>query len=655
MKPLLTLVIAISMQVSVFSDVYSQKPYNLEIEQVINRIKKTKHAELISRIRTEKDSDKRATLKKKLPVILFSGVFTAQNNNSLLEHSGLIVLDFDHISTFDATWKRLTGWKHCYLAFKSPSGDGIKMVVKIPANKDTHIQSAEALREIWKNETSFQHFQDVCRRCFESWDENLYHNPDAPVFTDLYTKPAIAHKPQGFITEQDAVYAKLRKWLESTRMDTYTKGNRQNFLVKLSAACNRFGIDMYTVQQNLKNDYLYQYSDVPSEDFDAIVERVYKTYRHQYNVSYFDNAYTAISKQQETKGEVIEQEEVFSADMRAIDVIYLDDVKDSMLYGFRNGYNKGTTTYFPSIDKHWKWRRGEITVLHGHANNGKTTFMLQLCLVKSVYEGTKWGIFSPEQDPPDDFYNDLIHAYVGKSPIKGYANQMTEQEYVRAMEFVKDHFFYINPMMATKNAPTPEYIDQRFLELQNKHGIEGCIIDPFNQLDNDWRKHGNRDDHYLANFLSERSQFSKRNNCYYIIIAHPKGEGYEIIKKGEYEGNYRIPRSDDLSGGAMWGNKCDNVLCYHRPTFVTDPESPLSLFISQKIKKPRLVGKRGTAALSFDYGKNRFYDIETGYNPLVSFDKPVEEPPKVEVDSRRLMESFEQSYTMSDTSEEPPF
>ena len=84
-----------------------------------------------------------------------------------------------------------------------------------------------------------------------------------------------------------------------------------------------------------------------------------------------------------------------------------------------------------------------------------------------------------------------------------------------AYDFVSKHIFYVYP----KNTfPTPEYVKERFLELIIKERVNGVVIDPFNQLTNDYGKAGGRSDKYLETFLSDCTRFAQQNNIYFIII-----------------------------------------------------------------------------------------------------------------------------------------
>lgn len=299
--------------------------------------------------------------------------------------------------------------------------------------------------------------------------------------------------------------------------------------------------------------------------------------------------------------------------LRAKDTIYLNDVKELMRKGFKNGHANGTTTYFKTIDKHFTWRKGEVTVMGGIMNHGKTKMILQLMLLKSIREGDRWGVFSPEQNPPTEFYDDLIHTYIGKNVNKQYLNQMSDDEYERGMQFIGDHFFFVYP---ENDSPTPEYINERFIELMEKEGITGCLTDPFNQLDNDWKKYGNRDDKYISYYLTQEKRFALKYNVYKLINAHPSGE-----PKLKADGNEECPSVRNLAGGRMWGNKADNILCTYRPYYETDPGLTTTEFRSQKIKKQNLVGIPGRIEMTFDRATNRY--LENGKSP---FDSTIDPP-----------------------------
>lgn len=286
---------------------------------------------------------------------------------------------------------------------------------------------------------------------------------------------------------------------------------------------------------------------------------------------------------------------------KAKDVIYVDDIQEQMYKSFREGFKRGETTYFKSIDKHFRLLKGNIILFGGMGNYGKSKLLKQICLLRAKHNGEKWAIFTPEEMPPEYFYNDLIHSYIGKSVYKWHENQMTEDEYQRGIEFVKNHFFYLYP---ENDNPTPDYINQRFEEIVKKHKIDGCIIDPFNQLYNDWEQSG-RDDRYINGFLANEKRFALKHNVYKITVHHTKSN----VTKTE-QGDYRMPTVYDLHGGAMWNNGCDEIVFVHRPYRISNPDDNTTLFKSEKIKKQIICGVPGEVELTFDFMSNRFSDNE---------------------------------------------
>lgn len=280
------------------------------------------------------------------------------------------------------------------------------------------------------------------------------------------------------------------------------------------------------------------------------------------------------------------------------DVIYLDDVQESMIKGFKDGYEMGKTTHFREVDEHFRWLKKNLIMFAGYGNHGKSTVLYQMLLARAIHNGQKSAVFSPENLPANYFYDDLIHTMVGKSTIKQHDNQMTMEEYMEAMAFIKDHFYLIYPEHA---APTPEYINVRFKETIDKYGVEFCVTDPFNQLDNHWESKGGRDDKYLSSFLSTEKRFAQDNNIHKIIVGHCSHK-HEL----EADGTLKSPTVFNLNNGAMWNNKVDDIIIIHRPYKHSDSTNHMAYFISDKIKKQRLCGTTGRVVMSFDSLTNRF-------------------------------------------------
>lgn len=283
-------------------------------------------------------------------------------------------------------------------------------------------------------------------------------------------------------------------------------------------------------------------------------------------------------------------------------VIYLPEVEDRMLHEFTHGKERGTTTHFNSLNPHFNWKKGQTNLFTGMPNDGKSEIVNELCLIKSVKEGDKWGVVAPESYPANEYYDELIHKFIGNNIDPYYEYRCTESEYRGAMDFVKDHFYYVYP---ENDLLTPKYVFEKFDELIAKHGITGGIIDPYNQLDHDLEI---RDDKYLSKFLQIAKRWAVERDFYLIIVAHPR----QMQKDGN---KYPVPTAYDLAGGAMWFNKVDNIITVYRPNRMADYTDPLTELHVQKIKKQQLVGFPGKVSLHFSRKQRRYLE-SNGTHPL---------------------------------------
>jgi len=279
-------------------------------------------------------------------------------------------------------------------------------------------------------------------------------------------------------------------------------------------------------------------------------------------------------------------------------VFQANDIKDSLIDGFYNGVERGTTTHIDCIDKAWTWRNGEVNIWTGYQNEGKSLFINQLACLKSAMEDWKFAIFSPENMPMNDFYNDIIEMYIGKSsdPIHK-ASQMVIEEYEEAIEFVNDHFFLIYP---NKNFLL-ETILAKAKVLVRQKGIRSLIIDPYNTIQHKLRM-GEREDLYISRFMSDLKRFAVENDISIHLIAH------QITPRKGDDGKYPKPDINSIKGGGTFADKADNVMFVWRPNRAMDFSDKFVTFGSQKIKKQKLVGiPQEIELITFNIKEQRYY------------------------------------------------
>ncbi len=114
--------------------------------------------------------------------VTFSGTFSKRNDKELINHSGLLAVDFDHIADLQQLKNQLLNDEYfeTELLFVSPSGDGLKWIIPIDITESTHQNFFNAIanyiKEVYKLEVD-KSGKDIPRACFLPFDPVAYINP----------------------------------------------------------------------------------------------------------------------------------------------------------------------------------------------------------------------------------------------------------------------------------------------------------------------------------------------------------------------------------------------------------------------------------------------------------------------------------------------
>lgn len=270
-------VLFFTMKVTFFKGIKDTSPTTTkDVSYYLDRIRNGKSKDIVTSLRFEVDKEKRKTIKSNLPVVCFGGEFVKRGNKYLKKASGLLTLDFDKLEDPEQYKKELAKNEFILATWISPSGDGVKALVKIPiVDDDTQYKKVyEQLYRIFPNaDTSGK---DIARACFESYDPEIYINLDAVNFKVNY-EDLIFIEPDftlGKVTnipmlEQDAIANRLMATFKSL----YKQTERNNSLYKLSRDFNAFGVDKITCQTYLQH---YEQPDFTIDEINLIINSAYK-------------------------------------------------------------------------------------------------------------------------------------------------------------------------------------------------------------------------------------------------------------------------------------------------------------------------------------------------------------------------------------------
>lgn len=574
--------------ITIFKNIYSKEPYYTSVDKALERISKGNSRGLVEEIRNTLDKDKANELKKNLPSVCFSGKFTKERTDGgLLEHSGYLILDFDDVEDLRTRQSEIISHEFVYACWVSPSGRGLKALVKI-ADGSKHREHFEALRDIFPD--ADRSGVNPSRVCFESYDPYVYKYPDAVIFATVKTIQQLTIKES--IQDEDKIFRNLLTWL-TNKNEAFVTGERNNFIFKLACACCKFGLAETIASALIFNEFVSG-STFSQSEASRTIRSAYKRNESIFGTCSFDRDKFIETS---TKKEVKVEKEIILDDGRVKDVIYGVDVKEKALLIHQNGYECVKGIDVPEFDERFKPKRGEISCLTGIGNYGKSQLKKWYQVMRILKYGEKFATFSPEDNPPEEYFHDLVEILLGCDCTPANPRNPSRETYERAYDFITKNIFYVYPKDIS---PTPEYIKERFLELIIKEKVDGVDIDPFNQLANDYGKSG-RTDKYLETFLSDCSRFAQTNNVYFWIVAHP----HKLSK--DATGNYPCPDVFDLADGAMWNNKMDNILVYHRPFAQSAPQDATCEFHSKKIRRQKTVGKKGFFLFEMLFSSRRFY------------------------------------------------
>jgi hypothetical protein len=398
------------------------------------------------------------------------------------------------------------------------------------------------------------------------------------------------------------VFRKLLIWL-SNRNDAFVTGERNLFIFKLASACCRFGIDEDSAVSLITQEFPPG-NGFGEKECNRTIRSAFRSNKQKAGSVLFERE---ILVDRVTREEVKIDAAIYDKEIKPRDVVYGSDVKDQAIHIYDNGYQHIQGIGIKELDELFKPKKGEITLITGHGNYGKSRFKKWYQVMRAILYDEKFATFPPEDYPISNFYFDLVEILLGCDCTPYNQNRPSKGIWDMAYEFIAAHFFYIYP---TDMAPTPDYVKERFLELIIKENIDGGDVDPFNQMTNDYGRHGGRSDKYLETVLSDFGRFGQINNIYMWIVAHP------IKMAIGKDGNYPCPNVYDVADGAMWNNKMDNILIYHRPFMQTTPDDPTCELHSKKIRDQKIVGKKGFALFEYKR-KTRRYEFG-GIDPMAN-------------------------------------
>lgn len=258
------------------------------------------------------------------------------------------------------------------------------------------------------------------------------------------------------------------------------------------------------------------------------------------------------------------------------------------------------------LDLHLRFKRGQLNVILGHDNIGKTNWALWYFLCLSTWHGITWTLYLAENKSWQAM-RDLIQWYTG---VK--FSELSKDRIKSTMHIIEQWFTFVD----NSKLYTPEDL----LDLFRQNPTDAYFIDPFTALD---RQFG-----YEANyrFLNQARQFCNETGRTIYLSSHPisdSGRSGGMYPKGhDWEGYMRPPYKAEIEGGKAFANRVDDFIVLHR---MTDHEGEMrfkTMLIVTKVKDLETGGKINNAnnPVLFDY--NSGLGFKCGFDEGINRQEP---------------------------------
>ncbi len=256
-----------------FNEVSEQKDFL----KILEDIKSGTYKNAITYLRksladNKKEAAERA--KKSLPAFTPSATFKGGRKMEFLQqYNGIIVLDIDKLEKekLQQCKTKIRMDDFVFASFVSPSGNGIKIFVKVSSVAEQHKETFLALQRYFEELLAVEidkSGKDITRLCFFSYDPELYLNINAEIFapgSDENQQNLPPEKPKTKSqkpTTDDTllIYEHTVRFTENKVR--FEEGNRNNFVFALANNLNRKGISESMALGYILADYGYDAKEV---------------------------------------------------------------------------------------------------------------------------------------------------------------------------------------------------------------------------------------------------------------------------------------------------------------------------------------------------------------------------------------------------------
>jgi energy-coupling factor transporter ATP-binding protein EcfA2 len=266
------------------------------------------------------------------------------------------------------------------------------------------------------------------------------------------------------------------------------------------------------------------------------------------------------------------------------------------------GYHMERVNYGFELDRFCPAKLGQLTVIVGHTNVGKTTTILWL-LSMLLKQDRKILIYSAE-NRISVIHKQLIRFATGHEVIT-----------MPMLDAFRDQIRYIKH---ERHYSYKDMLNQATYLLDANFEFDFFLVDPYNSLRIDNKERLNTHDyHYQA--AEEMRIFTNNSNKSIFLNCHTVTEAQRV--KPDANGHRPAPMDSDVEGGGKFPNKADDTIVIHRQiSSMIEGEKYISEIHVRKVRNQEFGGE----PTPFDRPVKIKYRINrTGFETVGSYESKI--------------------------------
>lgn len=523
-----------------FSDI--NNPHIITIETALERIRTGKSKDKILEIRRKAFcGEDYEDEKKTLPCVVFAAAKTKmqisrrdyethREDSCVVTHSGLFPLDWDSVDV-EYKMEQIKRDPYIYAAWLSPSGNGVRALVKCPPSVESHGLYYTAFLDRYPelDPTS----RNISRVCFESYDPNIYVNESSLTWDKKLTEE------QRKVNKEKSANRRGNKILSTAvaMVRSSFDGNKHEKLRDAAVLLGGYIAAGRVVEAEAMKILEEEIRAKGPKDIVGAKKTI------EDGIAFGKSRPLVESKKIEKAQEYLRREDgsfEFLADNEEMTDYELAVINGSLEMGLPTGLN--------ALNPFWMFKKNHLVWYVGADSVGKSFLVWYLAVLAAKQYGWKVIIHSAE-NRDGQLRKKLKEFYLAK-PLK----LMDDEELTIAHEFVQSHFRIIS---ARQMHTLEDFLLKCEIIIDEGFSADLVIGEPWNSFDIPSTIDSYRNNIHALNIL----RVFKENYCSVWVADHINTTA---ARSKDKDGYVMAPSKADAEMGQMKANKVDDFLVIHR-------------------------------------------------------------------------------------------